>query len=145
MFKNILLILLIFIAALFLSWLIDLGGFVEMIFLDYKITISISFFIGSLIFLYFIFYLILNSVNKINNLRSNFNHFIFNNPKRLENKLNKEHKNFINNISKILKEVNNKNFSKAAQLEQNIKSNFYSKELKSQILLQINNEIILKS
>jgi len=145
MFKNILLILLILIAALFLSWLIDLGGFVEMIFLDYKITISISFFIGSLIFLYFIFYLILNSVNKINNLRSNFNHFIFNNPKRLENKLNKEHKNFINNISKILKEVNNKNFSKAAQLEQNIKSNFYSKELKSQILLQINNEIILKS
>lgn len=145
MFKNILLILLILIVTLFLSWLIDLGGFVEMTFLDYKITISISFFIGSLIFLYFIFYLILNSVNKINNLRSNFNHFIFNNPKRLEKKLNKEHKNFINNISKILKEVNNKNFSKAAQLEQNIKSNFYSKELKSQILLQINNEIILKS
>ena len=44
-------------------------------------------------------------------------------------------------------QCNNKNFSKAITIEKNIKSNFYSEELKSQILVQMNepNEVINKS
>ena len=134
MFRNILLISIIFVITLLLSCLIDLGGVIEMVFLDYKITSSVTFFVSFLIFLFFIFYLIL----RVNNLRMNLGHFIFDNPKRLEKKLNKKYKIFVNNVSKVLEEINNKNFSKAAKIEKNIKSEFYSEGLKSQILAQMN-------
>ena len=134
MFRNILLISIIFVITLLLSCLIDLGGVIEMAFLDYKITSSVTFFVSFLIFLFFIFYLIL----RVNNLRMNLGHFIFDNPKRLEKKLNKKYKIFVNNVSKVLEEINNKNFSKAAKIEKNIKSEFYSEGLKSQILAQMN-------
>jgi len=137
MFRNILLISIIFLIALFLSWLIDLGGRVEILFSDYKINSSVTFFISALIFIYFIFYLVFRFVLRVNHLRTYLRQAIYHNSDRLERKLNKEQKNFIAKIAKILQEINNNNLSKALKLEKNIKSDFYSEELKSQILTQI--------
>ena len=147
MFRNIALILIISIITFFASWLVDLGGSVEIEFLYYKITSSATFFATSLIFLYFLFYLIFNLILKMNNLRMSLGHFVFSNPKRVEKRLKKEQKFFIGRIARVLQEINNKNFSKAITIEKNIKSNFYSEELKSQILVQMNepNEVINKS
>jgi hypothetical protein len=146
MFRNIVVILTIFIATFFVSWLIDLGGVVELVFLEYKVTSSVAFFALSLIFLYFIFYLIFSLILRINNFKLGLAHFIFDNPKRLEKKLNKEQRVFVDKVAKILKEINNKNFSKAKKIEKDIKSNFYSEDLKAQILAQMDesNEIINK-
>jgi hypothetical protein len=136
MFRNILLISIIFLIVLFLSWLIDLGGRVDILFSDYKITSSVTFFISALIFIYFIFYLIFSLILRVNYLRTHLKQIIYHNPVRLERKLNKEQTKFIAKIANILKQINNKNFSKALKLEKNIKSNFYSKELQSEILTQ---------
>ncbi|MDA7704974.1 hypothetical protein N8772_00640 [Rickettsiales bacterium] len=138
MFRNILLISVIFVIVLFLSWLIDLGGHVTIIVSDYKITTSAIFFTSSLIALYFIFYLIFSFILRVNYLRTHLKQVIYYNPARLEKKLIKEQKSFISKISHILKEINNKNLVKAIKLEKNIKSDFYSNELKEQILTQTN-------
>lgn len=141
MFRNILLISIIFLVVLFLSWLIDLDGRVEILFSDYKITSSVTFFISTLIFIYFIFYLIFSFILRVNYLRAYLRQIIYHNPDKLERKLNKEQKNFIAKIAKILKEINNTNFSKALKLEKNIKSDFYSAELKTEILTQANGNV----
>jgi uncharacterized membrane-anchored protein len=140
MFRNILLISIIFVIVLFLSWLIELDGEVEIVISDYKITTSAVFFVSSLIFLYFICYLIFSFILRVNYLRTHLKQVIYHNPDRLEKKLNKEQKNFIAKISNILKEINNKNFIKAKKLEKKIKSNFYSEELQEQILKQMKEE-----
>ncbi|MFT4718603.1 MAG: hypothetical protein ACI9IL_000940 [Rickettsiales bacterium] len=83
----------------------------------------------------------------MNNLRMSLGHFVFSNPKRVEKRLGREQKLFIGRIAKVLKEINNKDFSKATKIEKNIKSSFYSEDLKSQILTQVRepNEAINKS